>query len=184
MPVIRLHLWRLRSCASSICTRGRGCRLKHPAFPAPSVYSRDMLMAKLGCISAARIRPCVPDAVQRFFSGAPQSRDPQGHRRESWARLSSAPLSCCAASGARNETIAWCVRTAMRGYNVLRTCSIACLRLLSFTPTPPVPAPWSSARDYRRGSNGPARDRRCSRRARRRSWFRARRQRPTLWCQR
>src|SRR6516164_6442365 len=36
MPVIRLHLWRLRSCASSICTRGRGCWLKHPAFPAPS----------------------------------------------------------------------------------------------------------------------------------------------------
>src|SRR6516162_8851883 len=29
-------LWRLRSCASSICTRGRGCWLKHPAFSAPS----------------------------------------------------------------------------------------------------------------------------------------------------
>src|SRR6516225_5707233 len=38
MPVIRLHLWRLRSCALSHRTRGRGCWLKHPAFPAPSVF--------------------------------------------------------------------------------------------------------------------------------------------------
>src|SRR5262249_48842578 len=49
MPVIRLHLWRLRSCASSICTRGRGCWLKHPAFAAPSSVEGNSL--KLGRIS-------------------------------------------------------------------------------------------------------------------------------------
>src|ERR1700712_3974637 len=35
---------------------------------------------------------CVPDAVQRFFSGAPQSRDRTKHRRPLRPRLCSAPL--------------------------------------------------------------------------------------------
>src|SRR6516165_1033407 len=48
MPVIRLHLWRLRSCALSYRTRGRGCWLKHPAFPAPSVFLRDVYQQTSG----------------------------------------------------------------------------------------------------------------------------------------
>jgi len=35
---------------------------------------------------------CVPDAVQRFFSGAPQSRDRTKRRRSLRPRLCSAPL--------------------------------------------------------------------------------------------
>ena len=74
MPVIRLHLWRLRSCASSICTRGRGCWLKHPAFPAPSFRGYEF---KARANLAAGTRPRVPDAAQRFFSGAPQRPGPK-----------------------------------------------------------------------------------------------------------
>jgi hypothetical protein len=36
-------------------------------------------------------QPRVPDAVQRFFSGAPQSRDRHEHRRSVRPRLCSAP---------------------------------------------------------------------------------------------
>src|SRR6516225_9931904 len=65
MPVIRLHLWRLRSCASSICTRGRGCWLKHPAFPAPSVSLRDHLTQTLDASRVPRTCFRAPDAAQR-----------------------------------------------------------------------------------------------------------------------
>src|SRR6516162_1909843 len=46
--IVSAYLWRLRSCASSICTRGRGCWLKHPAFPAPSVFLRDVCQQTSG----------------------------------------------------------------------------------------------------------------------------------------
>jgi hypothetical protein len=38
MPVIRLSPVVTCLCASSLRTQGCGCRLKHPAFPAPSVF--------------------------------------------------------------------------------------------------------------------------------------------------
>jgi hypothetical protein len=50
------NLWRLRSCASFICTRGRGCGA-HPAFPAPSVTKG--IHAQLGRDRAARTRTFV-----------------------------------------------------------------------------------------------------------------------------
>jgi hypothetical protein len=61
------------SCAFYLCTRGRGCS-GHPAFPAPSVFSRDM-SCKPRAHRVARMRSCVhlgchcerSEAIHSFF---------------------------------------------------------------------------------------------------------------------
>jgi len=80
MPVIRLHLWRLCSCASSICTRGRGCWLKHPAFPAPSLFEGRVSKTRAR-LRVPRTRSRLPDAAQRFFWRC--AAEP-GPRKASW----------------------------------------------------------------------------------------------------
>ena len=113
MPVIRLHLWRLRSCASSICTRGRGCWLKHPAFPAPSVLRGTTRWQDLGRIACAESAgACLDAAILRDA------------RRRGLLRMKSEQVAPCphgeeARSAVSNHEAAEGTRCAPRKYGVM-----------------------------------------------------------------
>ena len=130
MPVIRLHLWRLRSCASSICTRGRGCWLKHPAFPAPSVSLRDDLTQTSDAsrrenvqprrVPVSRARRSTIQAMRSIVeSDATQNRDPAHWPRICGTRASghtrSPPSAFCACRALTPLLLLWPIPPSLRG---------------------------------------------------------------------
>jgi hypothetical protein len=84
--VFPLNLYARVRFFAQFCTRDRGCSA-HPAFPAPSVLSRDTVRAKLRALRAARSRSHVCGHIPSCHR--PGSPGQAGRRRvESWAHPS------------------------------------------------------------------------------------------------
>ncbi len=88
MPVDAVYPW-LLTPVLSCCTGGHGCNA-HPAFPAPSLFSRAVYFQHLGRNRAARIRRCGSMNGASNSSVVPAKAGTHSHRtRFCESRLSS-----------------------------------------------------------------------------------------------